>query len=55
MTAAFEERYRQTYSFLLDRPLIVEAVSVEATGLSEQTDVPPLPQTAGSPAQQVRL
>jgi len=55
MTAAFEERYRQTYSFLLDRPLIVEAVSVEATGLSEQTDLPPLPQTAGSPAQQVRL
>jgi 5-oxoprolinase (ATP-hydrolysing) len=55
MTAAFEAKYRQTYSFLLDRPLIVEAVSVEATGLSEQTDLPPLPQTAGSPAQQVRL
>jgi 5-oxoprolinase (ATP-hydrolysing) len=55
MTAAFEAKYRQTYSFLLDRPLIVEAVSVEATGLSEQTDLPPLPQTAGLPAQQVRL
>ncbi len=55
MTAAFEAKYRQTYSFLLDRPLIVEAVSVEATGLSEQTDLPPLPQAIGSPARQVRL
>ncbi|HEY2985741.1 MAG TPA: hydantoinase B/oxoprolinase family protein, partial [Jatrophihabitantaceae bacterium] len=55
MTAAFEERYRQTYSFLLDRPLIVEAVAVEATGLSEQTDLPPLPLASGSPAHQVRL
>ncbi|HEX9231268.1 MAG TPA: hydantoinase B/oxoprolinase family protein, partial [Jatrophihabitantaceae bacterium] len=56
MTAAFEERYRQTYSFLLDRPLIVEAIAVEATGLSEQTDLPPAPLAGGSsPPHQVRL
>ncbi len=39
MVAAFEAIHRRTYSFLLDRPLIVEAVSVEATGLTEQTDL----------------
>ena len=32
MVTAFETSYRRTYSFLMDRPLIVEAVSVEATG-----------------------
>jgi 5-oxoprolinase (ATP-hydrolysing) len=31
MRAAFEQSYRQTYSFLMDRPLVVEAMSVEAT------------------------
>lgn len=36
MRAAFETTYRKTYSFLMDRPLIVEAVSVEATGLTDQ-------------------
>jgi 5-oxoprolinase (ATP-hydrolysing) len=36
MVTAFEEGYRCTYSFLMDRPLIVEAVSVEATGLTEE-------------------
>ena len=30
--AAFEAAYRRRYSFLMDRPLIVEAVSVEAVG-----------------------
>jgi 5-oxoprolinase (ATP-hydrolysing) len=30
MTAEFEAAYRRTYSFLMDRPLIVEAVAVEA-------------------------
>ncbi|BBX75308.1 hydantoinase B/oxoprolinase family protein [Mycobacterium shinjukuense] len=39
MTAAFEDRHRGTYSFLLDRPLIAEAVSVEATGLTDQPDL----------------
>jgi 5-oxoprolinase (ATP-hydrolysing) len=31
MTAEFEAAYRRTYSFLMDRPLIVEAVAVEAS------------------------
>jgi 5-oxoprolinase (ATP-hydrolysing) len=48
MTAAFEASYRKTYSFLMDRPLIVEAVSVEATG---RTDQPDLTLTADSLAQ----
>ena len=39
MVAGFEARYRTTYSFLLERPLIVEAVSVEATGLTPQPDL----------------
>jgi 5-oxoprolinase (ATP-hydrolysing) len=39
MTAAFETSYRKTYSFLMDRPLIVEAVSVEATGRTDQPDL----------------
>jgi len=39
MTAEFEGAYRRMYSFLMDRPLVVEALSVEATGL---TDPPPL-------------
>jgi 5-oxoprolinase (ATP-hydrolysing) len=30
MTAEFEAAYRRTYSFLMDRPLIVEALAVEA-------------------------
>jgi 5-oxoprolinase (ATP-hydrolysing) len=39
MTAAFEDSYRSTYSFLMDRPLVVEAISVEATGLTDQPDL----------------
>ncbi|MQA12973.1 MAG: 5-oxoprolinase [Pseudonocardiaceae bacterium] len=39
MVAAFEASHRATYSFLMDRPLVVEALSVEATGLSEQPDL----------------
>ncbi|MFF3614284.1 hydantoinase B/oxoprolinase family protein [Streptomyces sp. NPDC002580] len=39
MTHAFEERHRATYSFTLDRPLVVEALSVEATGLTETPDL----------------
>jgi 5-oxoprolinase (ATP-hydrolysing) len=39
MTAEFETAYRTTYSFLMDRPMIVEAISVEAVGLSEQPDL----------------
>ncbi|MFE6163265.1 hydantoinase B/oxoprolinase family protein [Streptomyces sp. NPDC056486] len=39
MIRAFEERHRTTYSFTLDRPVVVEALSVEATGLTEQPDL----------------
>ncbi|HYB80599.1 MAG TPA: hydantoinase B/oxoprolinase family protein, partial [Mycobacterium sp.] len=39
MTTEFEASHRSTYSFLMDRPLIAEAVSVEATGLTEQPDL----------------
>jgi 5-oxoprolinase (ATP-hydrolysing) len=39
MVAEFEAAYRKTYSFLMDRPLIVEAVAVEATGRTEQPDL----------------
>lgn len=39
MTAAFETSHRATYSFLMERPLIAEAVSVEAVGLTEQPDL----------------
>jgi 5-oxoprolinase (ATP-hydrolysing) len=39
MLAAFETNHRRTYSFLMDRPLIAEAVSVEAVGLTEQPDL----------------
>jgi 5-oxoprolinase (ATP-hydrolysing) len=39
MTTAFEAGHRATYSFLMDRPLIAEAISVEATGLTEQPDL----------------
>ncbi|WP_020575642.1 hydantoinase B/oxoprolinase family protein [Actinopolymorpha alba] len=39
MTGEFEVAYRRTYSFLMDRPLVVEAISVEAVGLTEQPDL----------------
>jgi 5-oxoprolinase (ATP-hydrolysing) len=39
MVAEFEVNYRRTYSFLMDRPVIVEAVSVEAVGLTDQADL----------------
>ena len=45
-STAFEAIHRRTYSFLLDRPLIVEAVSVEATGLTEQPDLTALGEVA---------
>src|SRR5690606_3237253 len=38
MVAEFEEAYRRTYAFLMDRPLVAEAVSVEAVGRTEQPD-----------------
>lgn len=39
MTKAFENVHRNMYSFLMERPLIAEAVSVEATGLTEQPEL----------------
>ncbi|GAB2993970.1 hydantoinase B/oxoprolinase family protein [Amycolatopsis acidiphila] len=58
MVAEFEAAYRTTYSFLMDRPLIVEAVAVEATGLTEQPDLSSLGERddgTGAPADTVRL
>ncbi|MEU6643993.1 hydantoinase B/oxoprolinase family protein [Saccharomonospora sp. NPDC046836] len=58
MVADFEAGYRTTYSFLMDRPLIVEAVTVEATGLTAQPDLSRLaePATTGAePVDHVRL
>nr|WP_306324275.1 MULTISPECIES: hydantoinase B/oxoprolinase family protein [unclassified Streptomyces] len=39
MTRAFEKRHRAHYSFTLDRPLVVESLSVEATGLTDPPDL----------------
>ncbi|MFE3165952.1 hydantoinase B/oxoprolinase family protein [Streptomyces sp. NPDC059224] len=39
MKHAFEERHRATYSFTLDRPVVVEALSVEATGITRPPDL----------------
>ncbi|WP_369239669.1 hydantoinase B/oxoprolinase family protein [Streptomyces sp. R21] len=50
MTHAFEERHRATYSFTLDRPIVVEALSVEATGLSEPPDLSTLTAVDGASA-----
>jgi 5-oxoprolinase (ATP-hydrolysing) len=46
MTAAFETAHRARYSFLMDRPLVVEALSVEATGLTEPPDLRSLARSA---------
>ncbi|MEV0409009.1 hydantoinase B/oxoprolinase family protein [Actinoallomurus sp. NPDC050550] len=45
MTVAFETGHRARYSFLMNRPLIVEALSAEATGLTEQPDLGHLAQS----------
>ncbi|MEU8794006.1 hydantoinase B/oxoprolinase family protein [Streptomyces sp. NPDC048643] len=50
MTRAFEERHRATYSFTLDRPVVVEALSVEATGLTEAPDLSALAPHEAAPA-----
>lgn len=39
MRQAFEDRHRATYSFTLDRPIVVEALSVEATGITVPPDL----------------
>jgi 5-oxoprolinase (ATP-hydrolysing) len=48
MVAEFEANYRRTYSFLMDRPVMVEAVSVEAVGLTDRVDVSALKGQAAS-------
>jgi 5-oxoprolinase (ATP-hydrolysing) len=52
MRKAFETTYRKTYSFLMDRPLIAEAISVEATGLTVQPDLSHLANSPNSLAPQ---
>ncbi|MYW45113.1 hydantoinase B/oxoprolinase family protein [Streptomyces sp. SID161] len=51
MRHAFEERHRATYSLTLDRPVVVEALSVEATGITAPPDLSALaPYTGASRA-----
>jgi 5-oxoprolinase (ATP-hydrolysing) len=50
MKQAFEERHRATYSFTLDRPVVVEALSVEATGVTAPPDLSALATYEGHPA-----
>ncbi|MFC5958780.1 hydantoinase B/oxoprolinase family protein [Streptomyces pratens] len=50
MRRAFEERHRATYSFTLDRPIVVEALSVEATGITEPPDLSALAPYEGRPS-----
>ncbi|MGW2229607.1 hydantoinase B/oxoprolinase family protein [Streptomyces formicae] len=47
MLRAFEDRHRATYSFTLDRPVVVEALSVEATGITEPPELADLAAFAG--------
>ncbi|MEU4614081.1 hydantoinase B/oxoprolinase family protein [Streptomyces umbrinus] len=57
MTRTFEDRHRATYSFTLDRPVVVEALSVEATGLTEPPDLSALvtPHSTPGTPETVRL
>ncbi|HWL89672.1 MAG TPA: hydantoinase B/oxoprolinase family protein, partial [Polyangiaceae bacterium] len=52
MTEHFESLHRQRYAFLMDRPLVVEALSVEVVGTAEALDahVPPRPARAERPS-----
>ncbi|CAM5603291.1 hydantoinase B/oxoprolinase family protein [Streptomyces pilosus] len=49
MRRAFETRHRATYSFTLDRPIVVEALSVEATGRTEPPDLSALAPCGAAP------
>ncbi|MGA5316197.1 hydantoinase B/oxoprolinase family protein [Streptomyces pseudogriseolus] len=55
MRRAFEDRHRATYSFTLDRPIVVEALSVEATGTTELPDLSALAPWSGRPAAPVTV
>ncbi|MER8030794.1 hydantoinase B/oxoprolinase family protein [Streptomyces bauhiniae] len=50
MRRDFEERHRATYTFTLDRDIVVEALSVEATGLTPPPDLSALAPYEGTPA-----
>ena len=54
MLEDFEDAYRRTYSFLMRRPLVVEALSVEAIGRREHVNVV-APAMPSGEAQQVRM
>ncbi len=47
MRSAFESSHRRLFSFLMDRPLVAEAVSVEAVGVTIQPDLPRLAEHDG--------
>ncbi|MFC7307576.1 hydantoinase B/oxoprolinase family protein [Streptomyces monticola] len=57
MERDFTEQHRATYSFTLDRPLVVEALSVEATGVTEPPDLSGLtaPRARAAAPQTTRL
>ncbi|MCT7356084.1 hydantoinase B/oxoprolinase family protein [Streptomyces sp. 15-116A] len=55
MRRAFEERHRATYSFILERPIVVEALSVEATGITEPPDLSALATYEGHPTAPVTV
>ncbi|MEE1786686.1 hydantoinase B/oxoprolinase family protein [Streptomyces sp. SP17BM10] len=55
MASEFENRHHATYSFLMDRPIVVEALVVEGTGLTEQPELDTPPPAAGAGATAVRL
>ncbi|MCQ4083559.1 hydantoinase B/oxoprolinase family protein [Streptomyces sp. RB6PN25] len=59
MQAAFERDHRGRYGFVMDKPLVVEAVSVEATGSSGPPAQPPAvheqPEGTLRPAATVRI
>ena len=50
MRADFEEAYRRTYSFLMNRPLVVEALVVEAIGRTERPALTAPVSAADAPA-----
>ncbi|GAA4490308.1 hydantoinase B/oxoprolinase family protein [Rhodococcus olei] len=50
MTADFEGVHLRTYSFLMDRPLVVDAVAVEATGLTHHPDLSGVATATDDPA-----
>ncbi|MFD7550760.1 hydantoinase B/oxoprolinase family protein [Streptomyces sp. NPDC059816] len=57
MARAFEDRHRAVYSFALDRPIVVESVSVEAVGPTDPPDLSSLapPATAPEPPAEAAL